>query len=396
MKPLLILAVTTLFMGTSPAQDWQLNFVAGGAKPSLALDSDGTPHIAYVFELSSGWVRHAVWNPGTMGFDTTTVNTGNFYGPAAIALDQNDIPGINYHRHTPVPEQIYSTLAGPTWVNTAIASDNHDGWDNSLQFDSNNLPRTSSVDPVDFGPASTGVEYAVFDGVSWNVEAIGSAQILLAMGTSLELDAADDPHITYYDSNTGDLMYATKQGGSWTIAPVETSGDVGRFSSLELDDLERPRIAYYQHLADSVGLVKYAAWNGASWDISVVDTLRRVYLDEAHATISLDLDPQGEPHISYGDEKVVGYATLSGSTWITERIIDVNPEATVLGQATSIAVGPAGEVHIAYHELLTRVPLNGTVMHATKEAGTGIPCGDFTGFLADAFPGEPCRRAPRS
>jgi hypothetical protein len=128
--------------------------------------------------------------------------------------------------------------------------------------------------------------------------------------------------------------------------------------------------------------VKFASWNGSSWDISVIDTLRRVYLELARTTVSLDLDADDNPHISYGDEKVVKYATLSGSTWMRETIVDVNNEETIIGQVTNIAVDTNGKVHVVYYEILTRVPITGNIKHATREPATGIPCGEITNFLA--------------
>ena len=366
----------------STSQTWQINNVASGTRPSLKLDSQGNPNVAYIYEIPTGWLRYAVWNPTTLVFDTSTVNTGNFAGPPSIALDQNDVLGINYHRHTPPPEQLFATFDGSTWTNTAITSDNHDGWDNSLAYDSNNLPHTSTVDPVDIGgAASTGVEYASFDGTSWQVEAIGSAQIVWSNGTSLELDANNDPHITYYDSNTGDLMYAVKTGGTWTITTIDATGDVGRYSSLELDSAGNPRVSYYQHLIDSTGYVKYASWNGSSWDISVVDTVDRVYLTGARTTTSLAIDAIAIPHLSYGDEKVLKYATFDGSAWQRETIVDFSGSAMLLGQDNSIDLG-SSDIHIAYYERLTLSPLTGIVKHATRPLVVEGPCDDFTNFLA--------------
>jgi hypothetical protein len=368
--------------------DWEFYTVASGTKPSLDLDSGGNPHIAYILETTTGWVRYASWNSGTMGFDTATVNNGNFYGPPSMKMDRNDIPGVNYHRHTPVPEQMYATMVGTSWTNTPIASDNHDGWDNSLEYDSNNLPRTSSIDPVTLGgTASTGVEYAVFNGTTWTVESIGSTLIEYFTSTSLELDANDNPHITYYDSNTDDLMYATKNAGVWTITPVDTDGDVGRFSSLRLDGNGNPHISYYRHLGDSVGIVKYAAWNGSAWEISDVDTLHRVFLSGARNITSLHFDTYDNPDpgdavISYGDEKTLNFARRTNGQWVKERIVDVNNESTLLGQVNSLAVSALGDIHIAYYVLLTRTPLTGTIKYVRKPMTSDIPCGDFTSLLA--------------
>ena len=366
---------------SAAAQDWTIEMIDDGTKPTVALDSNGDPHFAYIFELGVGWVRYAKWNSTTEDYDTETALDGNFYGPAAIAIDGNDNPGLNFHRHSPVPEQMYMYHDGISWSSEAIVSDNHDGWDNSIAFDSNDNPHTSTIDPGQLG--GPGVEYASYDGASWTVEAIGSSDIIYWTTTSLALDDSDNAHISFYDNTTTDLMYAENTGGSWNITPVETAGDVGKFSSIALDSNGNPHITYFEDLGDSVGNVKYAAWNGASWDIEVVDQLTRVYIDLARMITSLELDADDTPHISYNDEAVVKYATYNGSSWDIETIVDVHNEETILGQSNSIAVADDGTVHVAYYELLTRSPLTGNAMHARRDpASMSIPCDEFDFFNA--------------
>ena len=353
-----------LFLVThAHSQNWQTSTVATGTKPQIDLDSGGNPHIVYIHQFATGWVRYAEWNPSTMSFDTTTVNDGNFEGPPAIALDQNDVPHLSYHRHTPPPEQLHAYFTGTIWMNEELTDPNHDGWDNSIAFDSNNMPHTSSVDPSNY-PGSTGVEYAYYDGSSWHIEAIGSTLVNFFGGSSLAIDSQDNPHITYYDDITGDLMYAVKDGGIWTISTIETDGDAGRFSSLELNDLDQPQVSYYRHSSGNTGVVKFASWTGAAWDIAVVDTLDSVSVADARQITSLELDAQGVPHISYGDERVVRYAVRNGSTWEIETVIDVTTSSTILGQVASLGLGDNGQPHIAYYE----TGAIGTVKYATKPA----------------------------
>lgn len=53
--------------------------------------------------------------------------------------------------------------------------------------------------------------------------------------TSLALDAADQPHISYHDYTNRDLKYAYYDGTVWQIQPVDSTGAVGRYNSLGLD-----------------------------------------------------------------------------------------------------------------------------------------------------------------
>ncbi|UCF43509.1 MAG: hypothetical protein JSV99_00870, partial [Planctomycetota bacterium] len=87
--------------------------------------------------------------------------------------------------------------------------------------------------------------------------------------TSLALDSADRPRISYYDGTNYDLKYAAFNGPSWDIETVDSGGIVGKYTSLALDSADRPRISYYDSTNDDL---KYASWNGSSWDIETVDS----------------------------------------------------------------------------------------------------------------------------
>lgn len=45
--------------------------------------------------------------------------------------------------------------------------------------------------------------------------------------TSIALDDSGNPHISFQDFSNGDLKYATKTEGSWNIETVDSTGEVG-------------------------------------------------------------------------------------------------------------------------------------------------------------------------
>jgi hypothetical protein len=62
--------------------------------------------------------------------------------------------------------------------------------------------------------------------------------------SSIAVDASGRPHISYYDASNIDLKYATFNGSSWDIETVDSTGDVGRYTSIALDANEKPHICY--------------------------------------------------------------------------------------------------------------------------------------------------------
>jgi hypothetical protein len=71
--------------------------------------------------------------------------------------------------------------------------------------------------------------------------------------TSLALDAAGRPHISYYDCTNFDLKYTRFDGAAWRIETVDRGGDVDAYNSLALDAAGHPHISYHSN-----GILKYA------------------------------------------------------------------------------------------------------------------------------------------
>jgi len=129
---------------------------------------------------------------------------------------------------------------------------------------------------------------------------------------------ADRPHISYYDAANDDLKYAHWDGATWVIETVDSSGWVGKYTSLALNTAGRPHISYYDMASADL---KYARWDGATWVVETVDSGGEVGWYN-----SLVLDEAGRPHISYHDttNEDLRYARLAsppaGSDGLVARV----------------------------------------------------------------------------
>ncbi len=109
--------------------------------------------------------------------------------------------------------------------------------------------------------------------------------------SSLRMDCTGKPAISYYDATNGDLKYAHWNGTSWNIEVVDSQDWTGLYTSLAFDKSDNPAISYHDATA---GDLKYAHWNGKSWDIETVDSA-----GWAGRYTSLAFDACGAPAISY-------------------------------------------------------------------------------------------------
>lgn len=156
------------------------------------------------------------------------------------------------------------------------------------------------------------------------------------MSTSLVMDTNDEPHVSYLDQPTKDLIYLHREGITWTYSEVNLSGDVNQYHALTLDANNHPYIAYYDMTAEQMIC---AFWDGSAWTRSVV-------ADQCYpgSHRSIVLDASGYPHISArqtGDSSLV-HAWWDGASWQTENV-DPNGHG-----GSSIAVDSAYNICISY------------------------------------------------
>jgi PGF-pre-PGF domain-containing protein len=223
------------------------------------------------------------------------------------------------------------------WTTETVDSSGDTGWYTSVDLDNAKRPRISYLDWT-----NRHLKFAMKNDGIWTQETVDSTN---AVGefSSLKLDASSHPLISYYDSNGGNLTFAVKNGDLWTTVVVDHGG-VGRYTSLALDNSGNPQISYQDLFSMKL---KYAKKTGDIWNNETVDDSANV-----GAYSSLALDSSGNPYISYydGANGDLKYAKKIGGQWINQTVDSVGN----VGYHTSIALDASGNPHISYYDGINR------------------------------------------
>jgi hypothetical protein len=304
-----------------------------GNYSSLALDGSGNPHIAYN-DTTNGAVKYAYFDGEDWQIGVVDAAGAN----PSLVLDTAGRPHISYYDGVNADLK-YAYPSGTVWISETVDSAGDVGNYPSLALDSNGNPHIAYNDET---TGTWGLKYAHFDGLGWMFETVHSG--VLFPHPSLALDTADRPHISYWDATEpGMLMYAYFDGTDWQIQVVDDWVDA--YSSLVLDAYARPYISYVRYPE-----LRYAFYDGTSWQIEVIDPV-------SIQSSSLALDTAGRPHIGYSSNtstdggsswqslSALRYASYDGTSWQIEMV------DTAWGGRPSLALDAVDRARISYYDL---------------------------------------------
>jgi len=163
--------------------------------------------------------------------------------------------------------------------------------------------------------------------------------------TALKMDSQDLPCILY--DVYGGLRIAHYTGTEWEYEDIYGT-DYGGAISLALDSQDRPHISYHQWTPEDL---MYCHWDESQWVIELVD-------DEEDCGLlnSIALDSSGYPHIAYkhyisGESMDLRYAYKDEEGWHTEVVDD---EHQFQGTRCSLVLDSQDHPHISYQDSSNR------------------------------------------
>jgi hypothetical protein len=281
------------------------------SKHSLALDSNGNPHVVYIKWITGNpllEIRYAKWT-GTEWNISTIIETNNEETPAlypSLALDSYDNPHIVYIYQKYPFDQNHGGVKYVKWNNTGWEFENvcescpyYDTTDTTIITDSEGKIHISYVRIIQFTPMKMNLEYAYRTSRGWNIEIVDGGDE--CWFSCIAVDSNNVPHISYNkqtiftDDAPYELKYAKRLDNVWINSTLEIGNCM--HTSIVIDSDDYPHISYFGMLSYGSAL-KHVWWDGTKWIFSVVDTGSYKWTGLYTSTA---IDSQGRCHISYYD-----------------------------------------------------------------------------------------------
>ncbi len=261
-----------------------------------------------------------------------------------------------------------------------------------------------AYDPITWEPTiSHGWGKLYFTGKSsssWSSEVIEKSRAYNDV-TSLAYFNNGEPAISYWSGGrNGGLKVARRSGSGWTTEGIDP-GAGARYSSLAIDHEGIPAVVYSDDIDGDGWLdtLKFARWNGSSWDIEIVDTGPVGY--GVYATLAFD--PAGNPSVAHRGTGQVRFFRWDGSDWVLEEIDNTTQRVG----GVSITYGQYGTAYLAFGAdygegtnmtIASRDPGSGTweletvdlesnhpFLISVRIAPDGEPSVSYQGFLSMKF-----------
>ncbi|MEM7118901.1 MAG: hypothetical protein AAF614_41170, partial [Chloroflexota bacterium] len=285
-----------------------------GRFPSLDLNSSGFPVISY-YANSGGDLRIIFClNANCTSTARTVPDTNGAVGAhSSLVLDSNDYPVVSYYDFSNKNLKLLhctKSLCGVGDQIVDVDTANQDvGWFTSMALDSNGYPVISYYD---YSALNLKLARCNDPNCDPNVNGAETITVVDSVGNvgldpSLALDSNGYPVISYFDFSGKNLKLIhcndpncdPDVNGAESIAIVDRNGNVGQYTSLELDANGFPVISYY-----GSSNLKLAHCNDPNCDPDV-NGGERISTVDADGNVglytSLELDSNGYPVISYYD-----------------------------------------------------------------------------------------------
>lgn len=188
------------------------NVYSGSASsPSLAVQSNGVPHVAF---WSSNEIKYGYKNGATWVFET--VDQAGLSGECSIALTSANAPRIAYFSQwwSPQTGPRYGVRLGPDqWGHETMETGTSYGFGISLTHNAGDFARISYID--NYNSWSKKVRVASKQTVGWTASSIRTTAGDMGLFTSIAVNASDEVSVVYSSNKMFQYFGPGTSGGSY-------------------------------------------------------------------------------------------------------------------------------------------------------------------------------------
>ena len=310
---------------TPTTEGWNIETVATGTDPALALDASNAPHVSF---RNTGGVSLAVKTDSSWQLEVVDANAGNF-GDTDVQLDDNGADHLSYWDYTTNTLKVASNATG-VWLGLLLDSG---GNVNALALDQ------AGAAHIAYSISEIGsLNYASNVSGNWLTQWIAGVGNGTIYDTDILVNDAGAVHLVYTLGNVQAcvLYYMTNSGGNWVEQIIARDTNCG--VSLAENSTGQLHVAY---------TTPFGLWHGhraaGAWVTEQVDEFDWIGGDR----VSMAIDQADFLHIAYQDQNEdLKYATDISGSW---ELVYIDSGGQV-GYAPAIAVDPLGTVSIAYED----------------------------------------------
>ena len=177
------------------------------------------------------------------------------------------------------------------------------------------------------------------------------------LGGHVAIGADGVRHLSLYNDQSDDLVYATNDTGTWVAETVASNDDTGKANAIVVDAAGTVTMVYRYNKGAETRQLKYSRGTSGSWETDVIETGLNANVDRVSAAVSAT----GVVHVAYrigGSVNDLRHAWYDGN-WHTEAIATTGD----VGSHVTIALLSTGAPLVVYRD-----NSQNALMYAVREA----------------------------
>jgi hypothetical protein len=306
--------------------------VGNAVEISIAIDSSGTPYVAYGDIGISGKTTVKKYNVSSNSW--ITVGSEGFSAGQArshsIAIDSSGTPYVAYRSGVGI--MMKYDASSNSWVTVGNAGFSADAGANytSMAIDSSDTPYVVYDEVTEDSDKATVKKYDKSSN-SWVTVGNAGFSASTASFTSMKLDSSGTPYVVYRDAGSSNKATVKKydvSSNSWvTVGNAGFSLGIASYTSIAIDGSGIPYVGYTD--GGYLGKVNVMSYDRSS--NSWVNVGSGGFSAGSSQNTSIALDSYGNPYVAYADGGYSGKATVMKYPPI--------PKYTVSASAATVAPG---------------------------------------------------------